>query len=62
MPLCRHCNKEMDKERAFYALTMLEKKEGKAHFMPDHGIPLTVFKCSSCGYLEIYSAPARREW
>jgi len=46
----------------YYAITKLEKDGEKITFMPSSGIPVVVFTCGECGYLEFYPALKFKAW
>ena len=57
-----HPDKPMSRIPEYYAITKVEKKKENVAFNPSSGIPLVVFACDICGYLEFYPAVKFRDW
>jgi hypothetical protein len=54
-PRCiNHEETLMIKSEARSAITNLEKNGNNYTFIPDKGIPIRVFVCPTCGYVEMY--------
>ena len=46
----------------YYALTKVHKAGNQISFNAGAGIPLVIFTCQECGYLELYPAVKFRDW
>jgi len=56
-------NNLMVRNSGFNALTVLEKaNDGSVTFKPSLGIPLVVYYCPVCGYVESYTAQLTPFW
>ncbi len=52
-----HTDKTMKRNAGLNAITVVEKPEsGEFNFKPGSGIPVFVYYCEECGYIEIYSS------
>lgn len=58
-----HGDVPMVLQQGYHFLSELEKnKAGGLNLRPTHGMPLTTYVCSICGYVENYAAMATKEW
>jgi len=57
-----HPDEAMAKADGFYALTKLTKEDKRLSFNPAAGVPVVIYVCPKCGYLEIYAAVMKEEW
>ena len=57
-----HPDLPMKRIPGYHAITKLEKNGKKIAFMPSSGIPVVVFVCGECGYLEFYPAMQFKAW
>ncbi|MBD3330277.1 hypothetical protein GF354_01970 [Candidatus Peregrinibacteria bacterium] len=52
----QHTDEEMISADGLHALTKITKKGENLTFHPSSGIPIKVFYCKKCGYIENYAA------
>jgi len=57
-----HPNQLMTRNTGFSALTKVDKKQNIITFNPSSGVPIIVFYCPLCGYVEEYAAHPNEEW
>ncbi len=62
-PVCiNHPKIQMGRIPDYYAITKVDKIGDKVNFNLGTGIPLVVFTCPECGYLELYPAVKFNDW
>ena len=62
-PFCiNHPDTEMSRNEGFSAVTQVIKKGDRVTFNPAAGIPLVVYSCPTCGYVELYVASRTALW
>ena len=46
----------MPQNEGFNAVTRVQKQGDNVTFNPSNGVPVKVFYCKTCGYIEMYAA------
>ncbi len=54
-----HPDTQMLRNDGFNALIRVTKKGDKVLFNPSTGVPVEVYYCPTCGYVELYAASGR---
>lgn len=57
-----HAETEMMPVNGFHSLTQVNKRGENVTFHPSSGVPVKIFFCPRCGYIEIYTARMIDEW
>lgn len=57
-----HQHTALNAQEGFHALTVFIKNGQQYSFNPASGIPVKVYVCPQCGYVEIYAAQSTPEW
>lgn len=57
-----HTNEIMIRQEGFNIIEKLEKKGEKIIIHAGQGIPLVIYYCNICGYIESYIAPKTPFW
>lgn len=57
-----HPNDEMVRNEGLNAITKLIKQDDELSFNPGEGIPIIVYFCNKCGYIELYFAKMTEYW
>ena len=52
----------MVRNQGFSAVTKVENNGGSALFQPSNGVPVVMYYCPQCGYIEMYAAAVAGEW
>lgn len=57
-----HSDQELVKNSGFNALIRVDRSEKGVVFNPSSGIPLVIYYCPVCGYIESYTALTSSDW
>ena len=57
-----HTDTEMSRNEGFSAIAQATKSGAGIHFDQSRGVPLVVFFCQTCGYVELYVAMKTDLW
>ena len=60
--VCPNDSSNMDSPDGFHALTEVNRNENDIQFNPASGIPVKVYVCRQCGYIETYHAQTDQNW
>jgi len=64
IPFCvNHSNIQMIRNTGLSAVTSLERlSSGEVNFNPGNGVPVVLYYCDICGYIEMYAATKTPFW
>lgn len=57
-----HPQTKMVRNEGFSAITQVTKDGANVAFNPGSGVPVVLFFCSTCGYVEMYAAVKTPFW
>lgn len=57
-----HNATEMSPVDGLHAITKLTKQGDQLNFHPSSGVPVKIFFCPKCGYIETYAAKLTEFW
>jgi len=57
-----HPDERMIRNEGFNALIKVDHHENKVQFNSSTGVPVVVFFCDKCGYIEVYAAQKTPYW